>query len=620
MSVNVNYYLNNSLVNPAKNWQETAFELNFDKDGNVIQQLSTNDFEFVRENADLITANLTNGRLFEGLPLRVEVERGATTEVPFNGYIDLTKRGQFSRDICNVSAVEYRNIDWLNDVSDSFTFEYLKSIGTITNDDYEFVPYVINTVPDYREAAIALVGSYIVINQIKDAIQRVKEIVADIANPLTAISAIVKASLLVIYLVGLLVALIKFVKDLILMVIQPVKYHACMSVKKQIEKACQHLGLTFQSSIFSDSIFEKAYIMPEKYYNPVNATENKILGFTIPQKTQQIGEFKGTFGDLLRSIKSPIFNAKVVIKNNVLYFERRDYNITPPQYNLPDVYQPFYTTNADENKANYYLHFDYDTIEKNTIQDWTGTSYQVILNQAVTANAGYELMKGLEDVFIPFALAKRKTDLTTPEKIIKAFLNVLDVIVNALISVVNALIGAVNAILSILTQVIKALKLVGIKINFTIPQIPTISYVNMSNLIDNRIGMMKLETDFTSKAKIFLMDLGVSAKFNKLTIGNETYFSAEYLYNNFHYINSFVPTTDKPKGNQYLIYEFNDVPFSFENYLQVKENNQIIAYGEDALIEQVKWNPYDQKAFIKCRINTLLSSNFAQTILIPNGQ
>jgi hypothetical protein len=59
---------------------------------------------------------------------------------------------------------------------------------------------------------------------------------------------------------------VKFIKDIVTMLIQPVKYHACM-VLNTIRKGCEYLGLEFVSSIFSDTIFEKAYIMPEKYYN-----------------------------------------------------------------------------------------------------------------------------------------------------------------------------------------------------------------------------------------------------------------------------------------------------------------------------------------------------------------
>lgn len=615
-----NYYLNNTIVNPPKNWRELDIELNFDRDGNAIQQVSITDFDWVRENAQTITNYVTNGFLFEGIPLRIEAEYGTNVQTIFDGYIDLTDNARFSDFECNVKAVEREKIDWLNSTADSFTFEYLENIGSITSSDYEFMPYVINSIPDYKESAIALVSAYIVVEQIKQAIEKAKDLIADLSNPLTTISAVVKASLLVIYLAGLLIALVKFIKDIITMLIQPVKYHACMSIQSQLEKGAAYLGLDFESSILYDTVFEKSYLMPEKFYNPVNTGDNRILGYTSPNTIEQIGYFKGTFGDLLRHVKK-IFNAKVVLKDGKLFLERMDYNITPPTYIVPDIYQPFYTTNADENRSNYYIHFDTDIADKNTLQEYLGTGYQVILRPQIVQNSGLELMKGLEDVFIPFALAKRKTELSVPERIIRVFLQGLDLIINAMISIVNALIQGINAVIGVINDVIDALDFIGININLVIPSIPQLSYVSLVNLIDNRIDMLKIETDLISKPKIFLMDKGTQPKFNKLTSGNETYFSANYLYNNYHYINSFVPTNDKPKGNQYLKYEYPVVDkFGMTEYLQIVDNNQVIHNGNDAIIESVKWNVYNQKASMRFRVNTLLSSNFAQTILEPNGQ
>jgi hypothetical protein len=184
----------------------------------------------------------------------------------------------------------------------------------------------------------------------------------------------------------------------------------------------------------------------------------------------------------------------------------------------------------------------------------------------------------------------------------------------------NALIQGINAIIGVINSVINALDFIGINVNFSVPTIQVISYLNLGNLIENRLNMMKLETDFTSVPKMFLMDLGTQNKFNKLTTGNETFMSAEYLYQNFHYINNFLPTADKPNGNQYIIKEFNNVRFGFDQYQQVKENNQIIVGNNIGLIESFRWNPYDQIAYIRCRISTLLTNNINATYLIPSGK
>jgi len=624
VAIKINYILNGTQINPPMNWQDTAFEVNFDRDGNAKTKITSNNFDFVRENADTIISRVYDGAtggygILEAVPLEVQLERNGVIEKPFSGYVDLTKDSIFSREMCKVNATERKSIEWLEEKADGFTFEYLRSINVITNDDYKFIPYVINSIPDYKESAMAILTGFIVVQQIIDCIEKVKDLLAEIANPLTAVSGIVKASLLAIYLVTLIASLIKLIKDIIQLLIQPVKYHACMSVKTLVEKGCQHLGLTLSSSILSSGIYSKAYIMPEKFKNPVNFDDNRILGFTTAQKTQQEGYYKGTFGNLLRGLKEQ-FNAKIYIKNNVLYFDRLDANLTPPQYVLPDIYQPEYKTNADEFKANYYIVYQTDTIDKNTLQEYEGTAHQVIFNPNISQNSDLVMMKGLEEVRIPFALAKRKTDLTIPEKIVKAFLDVLSAIVNALIAALNALIIGINAVISGINSVINALDFIGININLNVQPIATISPVNLGNLIENRINMMMLETDFTSVPKIFLMDLGAQNKFNKLTTGNETYFSAKYLYDNYHYINNFLPTADKPNGNQYIIKEFVNVPFGFQHYQQVKENNQIIVGDKTGLIESFKWNPYDQVANIRVRISTLLTNNINATYLTPSGK
>jgi len=315
-----------------------------------------------------------------------------------------------------------------------------------------------------------------------------------------------------------------------------------------------------------------------------------------------------------------LFNGKLYIQNDVLYFERADANLTPPQYNLPDIFNPEFKTNANEFKANYYVVFQTDTIDKNTLQEYNGTAYQVIFTPNFSENPDLVLMKGLEEVRIPFALAKRKTELTVPEKIVKAILDVLSVVVNALISAMNALIAGLNAIINTINNIIDALDFIGININFQLPPIATITPVNLGNLIENRINMMKLETDFTSVPKIFLMDKGSQPKFNKLTTGNETYFSAEYLYNNYHYINNWLPTSDKPNANQYIIKEYNNVRFGFSDYQLVKNNNQVIVGDKIGLIETFKWNPFNETAYIRCRISTLLTNNINAKYLIPSGK
>lgn len=618
------FYLDNTLINEPQNHQELEIELSFDKDKSTVSNnLTLNSWDFVRENTDKIQKWKDDGFLFEGMPFAIDVEDDGSVQRLFDGYLDLSENATFSKIKTTVTAKEKQKIDELNDNADGFTYEYLYKTtgvaGQIFDSDFVYQPYILNSIPNYTQSAITLVSVYIVSQTLKDAIQRLSEIAASLANPFEA-TAIIRAILLIAYIGLLLIALINLIKDVINFIIQPVKYHSGMYVKTLLEKGAEHLGYTFKSEIFNNAPFKDAVIIPRKFYSPANVDDDRIFGFTSPSIEQE-GYYKGTFGDLLRAVKT-IFKAKILITNDKeLFLVREDKNIAPPQYILPDLYQPYYKTNADEFRANYLISFQTDTIDKNTIQQYQGTSYQVIAKPVTYKDKGLVLMKGLEEVRIPFALAKRKTELTVPERIADLLLQAFDTIVNAIVSAINVLIDAANAIIDVINGIVDALDFIGIDVDWQIETINNINPVNLSNLIDNRIGMMMIENDQINVDKIFIIERGGSDKFNKIHPQNGTYMSAKYLWDNFHFIASFVPSTEKPNGNQYILKEFDKVPFCLEDYFKVKNNNSIYIANTGSIgeVDSLRWNPYKRVASMKIRISTLITNNLRNEYFEPTG-
>ena len=613
----LNFYLADKKVNPPKNWQEFGIELNRTPD-NIGQAVTLTDFEFVLENADIINQWIKDNLIFEGVPLRIEIERLGVTERVFNGYLDLKQTSKFSKDRIEVKAIERDSIDFVNDKADAFTFAYLKDKGIINSSDFDSIPYILNSVPNYTESALSILAVYVMVREIKSAIQRLYDFVVEL--PVYYVfSTYVKLILYIVYLIALIIALIKLVKQVIMLIIQPVKYHACMSVKKHFEKGCEQLGLTFESDIFDSAPYKDAYILPSKYYNKINSKDKELFGFTEPSNEQE-GFHKVTFGEFLRDMKA-IYNAKIVVRNGVLKFVRRDYKNPSSTYVLPPVYQPYYSYNTNEFNANTYIKFQVDTLDKNTIQEFKGTSYQLILEPNRVLDAQNSLMSGINEISINFALAKRKNDLTVPEKILNEFLKVFDVIAGALVKVINAVITVLNKIIAIVNDILKKLSTIGIKVKFVLPSIPTVSMPKFSTIFENRKGMLKIENDNTGLQKIFIMTKGSSAKYNKIHELNDTYFSAKYLYDNFYYIDSFMPSDEFPNGNQYLIKNFDNVPFSFDDYEKIKENSSIFTSdGKEADYDVIKWNIFRQTADVEFRINELYTNNLKATYLEPDGK
>ena len=196
-----------------------------------------------------------------------------------------------------------------------------------------------------------------------------------------------------------------------------------------------------------------------------------------------------------------------------------------------------------------------------------------------------------------------------------------------------------------------------------ISELPFIDINNTAGDPNERIGMLLLENDFINVPKIIKVNtvaeqstppvitgnvLGfefsfseylefggnvvysdIDYKANILNVDNATILSAENIYKKFHYINSFVPTDvsdtdDNPLTpqlhNQWKLYEFENVPFCFEDYLKVKNDNKIIFVDKFGLVEGIEWNIFNETAKITFRVNELYTLNLENVELIPLGR
>lgn len=630
--VKVNFYINNALVNPPVNWTNLEIELNFDKDRtNVREHLTLTSLIWARENADFFLDYLYSGvgtgvGILEAPSLIIEIERGGIIEKVFDGYIDTIGEGKYSEITTELPIKERKKIDWLNDIADGFTFQYLFEIGVITSSDFVFVPYILNNIPDYREAAISTLTVAFIAQSLRDAIKELAKCAAALGSYFYY-TAVISLILQIIYIVALIITLIKLIKDIVLFLIQPVKYHSCMTVKRMLEAGASYLNLTFKSPDILDlPEYQGLCIIPEKYNNPPEPTEPRIFGFKIPNPVQQFGYYKGTFGQLLRDMKLT-FNAKIQLQKNIstgnseLYLVKDLTNLSTPQYQLKDIRNFNAGTNAEEFRANYDVKFLIDTSDKNTVQEYLGTAYQQILSPIRVVDHALILMKGLERIDVPFAQGKMKTELTIPEEIVDFFLTVFNSLYNGILIVLNSVISVINFITTQINNILNALSVIGININFQISPIPAIPGANLNSLIDNRIGMLKIETDFFNVQKLVLLDIKTNPVNTKISSGNETYLSAEYLFKAFHWSKSWLPSALRPTGNQYIIKKYPKVSFTFNDYLQVKDSNIIFDHiGNPAEVVSLKWNPRSLVADMEIRFPKLITDNLQVTELIPDGK
>lgn len=612
----INFYLNNNKINPPENWRGLGIEANFEDGEFKSQQLTINNWDFVRENTDYIKVWINSGYIFEGMPFRVEEVNEATGVITaiFNGYIDLTDDTLYDENRITVKSKERYSIDWLNDTAAGFGFEYLESIGLLTTADYIAVPYIISAIPNYKESAIALVSLTLVTNQLVNSATLIIASISEVISDPLMWGSIISAAIQILQFVIMLLAAILLIKQIFDLLIQRVKYHNAIKVKTLFERGCQYLNLTFSSSTIPDDW----YILPKKYVvrkNPQNIFGFNILGAFQPNEFPQNGYPKENFADFILKMKD-LFNGKVLLDNvNAnLRFERKDFSTKPAQYTMPPIENYQYRYNTNDFTSNLYVEFLTDVTESNTITQYKGTGYQVIQRPISYVTPEYVLMKGLKQVTPQYALGKRKVELTTVEEIFKGILEALDFALPPIINAINATINILDDIIDIVNEFIDFLEtvndlpVVGNVFNFDFKPIPSISpitYTPLANQIDNRIGMLLLEHDYFTQDKLLRLESD-----GKL---HEEQPSAKVVYEDYYSIEII--------NNQWKLQDFATVPMNLEDYLKLKDNpNAFNDKGAKIKVESVIYNLWDKTASMKTREQITYSTNLQQIYNEPSGE
>jgi hypothetical protein len=614
----INYYINNILVNRPLNFAELGIELNFDKD-NSNRAVSINEFEFGlgdqidgQDAVRLINEHLDSGDIFVGLPFRIELEHNNSIQDLYNGYLD-GSTALFDCDKVIIQSKEVKGIDWINDVFDSKSFAYIfEKEELFTKDDEVNVPYVLSSLPNGQEAFLTLLSAFFIIKAIRDEIQALKDYLAELAlpnaDPTSNVEQAVKIISRLAYIALLIIALIELIRQMFDLLIQPIKYHSCMSYLKLARIGAESFGYIFKSSILESEPFIRDYHLPQKYSQTTQKKTASLLGLGFVNTAygnesstiKNTGYFDGTVGDLFRLLKTK-YNAKLIINGDELRLERRDYNTSAANYILPPVDQTSFSLNEDELKSNYIVSFLRDGNDKNTVQNYEGNITQVITTTNSTDNKELILIKGLEEKRIATSRGFRKREFTTPELIAKALFQQVD-------AVAGSIKGTVDSITN-------AAKKIGV--NITNP----IKYTPLTDSIDDRKNMLLLENDWVDVPKSIILDVRSNSRQTDVSEDNDTYNNSLYLYNNFHFIESFIPSNEKPNANQYKIYEVENIPFCIDDYNLVKTSNFMKDdSGSSGEIISCSWNPETELANITYKINELYARSLEETKITPDGK
>lgn len=577
-------------VKPPLEWKDTTMQLSFE---NGQEKISSDNFTFVGDTATGVNTFISGGTLpttspffsvgiFEGLPYQVRVKCGATQYTIFDGCLNTASaEGSYSCEQVILGLREKGKIDFVNELADSFRFEYLFAIrqtppfgnpvaGQITYNDFIDVWYVQGQYPQKFEILIASLTLFVTLKETFETVKRILDVAAEAFSvPSGGITSALQIIYLVIYLGLLIVALIDLMRKLIDLIFPFVYFHRAMYVRTLFQKACDYLGLNFSSTILNDvtGIGYNEYIMPSK-----NQEGEKVGNTSL-----ETGFYEGTFGDLIRAYKEK-FNAEVKVIGNTLYFEREDYFLEQSNFIIPNIYQKpfnegFY--NASDVASNYVISYRYDTADLNNLSNREGTQFQAKIEPTVIINKQNVLLKNLDERNIPFTLPLVKTTESELEKVLGR--------------VFNALTGFINDLQSIISPQ-----------STPIPNIPPGGHINV----------LLLDTHLTSAPKVGIYLGGGKTDPNSIP----SYLSATVLWNNFHAVRSVKGFSPFP-ANQWRIRKGYEIPLCCSEYLILKDNNYAKFQGNDAKILNLEWNPNNEMATIDFAYREPYTNNLKLTAI-----
>ncbi len=608
------FYINQQLVAPPRNWKDIQTELLFtdDRPSATVQSIQ---FEWVNtvnsKNASLLISWRAQGLsggvgVLEGVPLRITDCSPQAINI-FEGVIDLAHEScEFECDIVKAPIKESGRIDYVNSISDSFSFSYLFALpsgaaGKISVTDFKLIPYTITHSKNEALVVIPLaISIFLIEKEIEAMIALIKKDISEVvslATPVTPAEVLQLAAKIleitfdIIYIGAMLIALVKLINQIFTYIIQLPKYKYGMEVRTLFQKACDYMGLKFSSTILQSGAYQATTIVPRKvaimngsYLNPFKRPYDENGA------PNAYGYYDGTFKQLIVQMQD-YFNASCKVIKGTLYFERIDYWQKQTSFQLKNLGKPGFTfnypdphkINASELSANYEILYSLDSQDDNTYNRYVGSQVNITCSPKIVSNQKNVLLHGLTSVNLGFGLAKRKDHLNLIEDIVGLVVKGFNGLVNAILTAINFVTGIFGA-----------------------PPIPLLP----SNPMGNRLGWMELSSDFIGVQKIFTGMPGAKHQWI-LKPTNEYDTAANTLFTTFHFIN--LPT----RGNQWILYENKTLAVCCKDYLILSNNNYVKTHdNKNAKVTRLLWNWHKEEATIDYRVQQDYTKNLQETIII----
>ena len=574
-NVRQEYQLAGRKYNAPIEWPDARIIAEYENDS-VQPSINIENFQFALEAREAILQWIADGRIFEGMPLKLTLFNNTPVQDNFGSILDFT-RGviDFPDDgLIEVGIAEENGIDSFFNNIDVLTFGYLEEIGFITNSDYTTMDYVVEKKFNLFEIITTSIVIYLMIKELSEAIARTAEQIATIAGILaagisgsvgSAIYAVAVALVNIAYTAAIIVIIIDLGNTLLQTFLPPRREHKVFNFFKMLDKVCQYYGYNFVTSVDE---FSSLNYLPSNQ----NQDEKSGLGFISKTKGTQkgipeSGDYGYNCGEIFQLAKR-LCDGKVAIIGNEVHLRPKNdpFWIQNSTYEYPNVLLTQKTYNLEDLKAFRNLVFAIDLNDEHTIDDKFGREVEIRTDLINVQNNNNNLLKGKSEVRFNVALASRKDNLNAIEKLLKAAGNAID----------------------------QTASIIGQRTNF-------------ANKIKSRVGLPKQSSNWNSVPKLIYLNG------NTMPTNHRSLFNAQLLFNKYYGEESFVQNNF---AGQKAVYQNVEVPFGFEDYKKLTQNSYFKFKGQDAKIIKFEWTIGADKAVIDFWVREVYTRNLKETQIV----
>lgn len=474
-------------------------------------EINVDSIVVVGDSINIIKSWIDSYGMGVGIPTVIKV----SPTLKLDYYIDLTKEYFEDNEKIECKLIKRKGSDSFFQIARGTSFEILAKQGLIF--PTVNVPYKI--IKDNRnELALSLsIATWAAGQALLQSIRATANSItllaesANILDPVGAARAIAQIAINTAFLVANALIAKRLAEQLIEVVWPKTRFFKACKVKELLSTYCNSKGYTLSSTILN--ALEGLTILPV----PMRKENKNIFQFTENELDQSFTNGYPTSLDTVSIVADVFtalettFNAKTKVRDGVVYLERWDFFSDQTNIQIPVTYSDQeravnkFTRNAEEAVKRYYLAYQTDPNDTHTRADFAGTIQEVGFENANNVAPDLDLLSGLDNRQIPFALGSRKQE-TYVEKKAKEILSFkLDI-------------QGFTDVLNLDVSLGSFAQLIGL---------------NLIQLINDNNGVLQISEQFYSTTKLLLLD-------NK-NRQPEDYLSkigAPALYDNYHSINA----------------------------------------------------------------------------------